>query len=54
MGCVRDKLLDIPSNDTDYVVVGASPQEMLDLGYVQVGADFPVFLHPHKHMMNMR
>ncbi len=45
-GCVRDTLLNKPSQDIDYVVVGASPQEMLDAGFMQVGADFPVFLHP--------
>lgn len=45
-GCVRDKLLGRTPNDIDYVVVGATPQEMLDLGFSQVGASFPVFLHP--------
>jgi len=45
-GAVRDQLLGIPHKDQDYVVVGATPQDMLDLGYTQVGADFPVFLHP--------
>ena len=45
-GAVRDALLDIGKADRDYVVVGASVQEMLDLGYQQVGRDFPVFLHP--------
>lgn len=45
-GAVRDQLLNIASKDQDWVVVGASPAEMLALGYSQVGADFPVFLHP--------
>lgn len=45
-GAVRDKLLGKEPKDIDYVVVGATPQDMLDLGYSQVGADFPVFLHP--------
>lgn len=45
-GAVRDHLLQRPIKDRDYVVVGSTVQEMLDLGYKQVGADFPVFLHP--------
>ncbi len=45
-GAVRDQLLNIPSKDKDWVVVGSTPEHMLDLGYKQVGADFPVFLHP--------
>ena len=45
-GAVRDRLLGQPVKDRDWCVVGATPQEMLDLGYKQVGADFPVFLHP--------
>lgn len=45
-GAVRDQLLQIPIKDRDYMVVGATPQQMLDLGYSQVGKDFPVFLHP--------
>jgi len=45
-GAVRDKLLDLPVQERDWVVVGASPQEMLDKGYKQVGKNFPVFLHP--------
>ena len=45
-GAVRDELLGRQVNDLDYVVVGSTPEEMLSLGYTQVGADFPVFLHP--------
>jgi len=45
-GAVRDTLLGLPVKDRDWVVVGASPQHMLALGYVPVGKDFPVFLHP--------
>lgn len=45
-GAVRDKLLNYPSDENDWVVVGATSQQMLDLGYTQVGKDFPVFLHP--------
>ncbi len=45
-GAVRDKLLNLPSRDKDWVVTGATPQQMTDLGYKPVGKDFPVFLHP--------
>ncbi len=45
-GAVRDALLGLSGSDRDWVVVGAEPQELLDAGYVQVGRDFPVFLHP--------
>ncbi len=45
-GAVRDALLGLPAGDHDFVVVGASVQQMLDAGYRQVGRDFPVFLHP--------
>ena len=45
-GAVRDRLLDLPVAERDWVVVGATPDEMLAQGYTQVGKDFPVFLHP--------
>ncbi|PIE40952.1 MAG: multifunctional CCA addition/repair protein [Gammaproteobacteria bacterium] len=45
-GAVRDKLLNLPIKDRDWVVVGASPDDMLQQGFLQVGKDFPVFLHP--------
>jgi len=45
-GAVRDELLGRPVRERDWVVVGATPQQMLDAGYRQVGRDFPVFLHP--------
>jgi tRNA nucleotidyltransferase (CCA-adding enzyme) len=45
-GSVRDRLLGRDSEDRDWVVVGATQQDMLDRGFRQVGADFPVFLHP--------
>ena len=49
-GAVRDKLLNLPVKDQDWVVTGSTPQAMLDQGYLQVGKDFPVFLHPEsKH-----
>ncbi|HXE78885.1 MAG TPA: multifunctional CCA tRNA nucleotidyl transferase/2'3'-cyclic phosphodiesterase/2'nucleotidase/phosphatase, partial [Rhodanobacter sp.] len=45
-GAVRDRLLQRPVVDRDYVVVGALPEAMLAEGYKPVGKDFPVFLHP--------
>ena len=45
-GAVRDRLLGLPGQDRDYVVVGATPEEMTARGFKLVGADFPVFLHP--------
>ncbi len=45
-GAVRDKLINYPSVENDWVVVGATPQKMVDLGYVPVGSDFPVFIQP--------
>ena len=48
-GAVRDELLGLPVKDRDYVVVGATPEEMVKRGYKPVGREFPVFLHPHTH-----
>ena len=48
-GAVRDRLLGLPTQDHDWVVVGSTPQAMLDAGYQAVGKDFPVFLHPQTH-----
>ncbi len=48
-GSVRDKFLGYSSKDQDWVVVGATPQTLLQAGYTQVGKDFPVFLHPDTH-----
>ena len=48
-GSIRDELLGLPVKDRDWVVVGATPEEMRAAGYRQVGADFPVFLHPDSH-----
>ena len=48
-GAVRDRLLGLPVSDQDWVVVGASVDEMLAAGYAAVGRDFPVFLHPQTH-----
>ncbi|MDC5819918.1 multifunctional CCA addition/repair protein [Vibrio europaeus] len=45
-GAVRDQLLDIEVYDRDWVVVGSTPEELLNKGYTAVGKDFPVFLHP--------
>ncbi len=46
-GAVRDALLGLPVQDHDWVVVGSTPEELAALGYLPVGKDFPVFLHPH-------
>jgi tRNA nucleotidyltransferase (CCA-adding enzyme) len=48
-GAVRDKCLNLPIKERDWVVTGATPEEMLRLGFRQVGKDFPVFLHPDTH-----
>ena len=48
-GAIRDELLGRISDDRDYVVVGATPEEMLAQGFRPVGKDFPVFLHPENH-----
>ena len=48
-GAVSDELLGLPVKDRDYVVVGATPEEMLARGFKPVGKDFPVFLHPKTH-----
>lgn len=48
-GAVRDKLLGLPVQDHDWVVVGSTPEAMVALGYRPVGKDFPVFLHPETH-----
>lgn len=45
-GAVRDALLGLPAGDRDWVVVGATPEDMAARGYLPVGRDFPVFLHP--------
>jgi len=45
-GAVRDELLGLPAGDRDWVVVGATPEAMTRRGFVPVGGDFPVFLHP--------
>ena len=48
-GAVRDRLLGLPPSDRDWVVVGSTPAAMQAAGFLQVGADFPVFLHPTTH-----
>ncbi|CAQ85640.1 MULTISPECIES: multifunctional CCA addition/repair protein [Photorhabdus] len=48
-GAVRDRLLNLPVKERDWVVVGGTPEELLSQGYQQVGKDFPVFLHPKTH-----
>ena len=45
-GAVRDRLLGLPVKDRDWVVVGATPEQMVEQGFIPVGRDFPVFLHP--------
>ena len=46
-GAIRDELLGLAPGDRDWVVVGATPERMLEAGFRPVGRDFPVFLHPH-------
>src|SRR5450759_1955700 len=48
-GAVRDALLGLPVKDRDWVVVGATPDQLMAQGFVPVGKDFPVFLHPPTH-----
>lgn len=48
-GAVRDQLLGYPVHERDWVVVGGTPDELLQQGFQQVGRDFPVFLHPETH-----
>ena len=48
-GAVRDALLGLPVKDKDYVVVGATPEDLRAAGFTPVGKDFPVFLHPQTH-----
>jgi tRNA nucleotidyltransferase (CCA-adding enzyme) len=48
-GAVRDALLGLPVQDRDWVVVGATPEQMVARGFLPVGKDFPVFLHPVTH-----
>ncbi|AOJ11553.1 multifunctional CCA addition/repair protein [Burkholderia mayonis] len=48
-GAIRDELLGLPVRDRDYVVVGATPEQMAAQGFKPVGKDFPVFLHPDTH-----
>lgn len=48
-GAVRDELLGLPVVDRDWVVVGSTPEDMLNAGFKSVGKDFPVFLHPDSH-----
>ena len=48
-GAIRDRLLGRGVGERDYVVIGATPEEMRARGFLQVGSDFPVFLHPQTH-----
>ncbi|MBL8249809.1 MAG: multifunctional CCA tRNA nucleotidyl transferase/2'3'-cyclic phosphodiesterase/2'nucleotidase/phosphatase, partial [Candidatus Competibacter sp.] len=48
-GAVRDDLLGVPVQERDWVVVGATPDDLLAHGFRSVGKDFPVFLHPNTH-----
>ena len=48
-GAIRDRLLGLAVKDVDYVVVGATPEDLINKGFKPVGQDFPVFLHPDTH-----
>jgi len=48
-GAVRDRMLGLPVRERDWVVVGADPLELMNAGYLPVGREFPVFLHPRTH-----
>lgn len=48
-GAVRDELMGLTAKDRDYVVVGASPEQLIAQGFSAIGKDFPVFLHPNSH-----
>ena len=45
-GAIRDELLGLPIKEKDWVVVGSNHSEMINLGFKQVGKNFPVYLHP--------
>ena len=45
-GALRNKLLNLPVKDKDYVVVGSTPEQMIQKGFKPIGKDFPVFIHP--------
>ena len=45
-GAIRDELLGRVAGDRDWVVIGSTPEQLIDLGFLQIGRDFPVFLHP--------
>ena len=53
-GAVRDRLLGLPVQDHDWVVVGSTPEEMVAQGFQPVGKDFPVFLHPKRRYRRFR
>jgi tRNA nucleotidyltransferase (CCA-adding enzyme) len=48
-GAVRDALMGEPRSDRDWVLVGATPQQLSESGFTPIGNDFPVFLHPQTH-----
>lgn len=45
-GAVRDRLLNLPLKDKDWIIIGSTPEELIKQGFKPVGKDFPVFLHP--------